>query len=151
MYHIKCIETSSYTNVVRSPAVSRFVKDVAEIASLNTTPEFHFRFDDRPISDGQPTRWTVYNPHDQLALIAKLVYLTKINTNTASFQAMVMENHVVTATCIKDMSNRYAPAPLLCVIYYSLSPQDRANHHGAQRHHKGRHRQAPPHPVRRRD
>lgn len=104
-YHIKCIETNTFTTVVRSPAVTRFVRNVAEIASIESSPEFHFKFSVRPITDDQPTRWTTYNSYDQLTLLAKLIYLVKINTENASFQAMVMENHVITATCVKNMSN----------------------------------------------
>ena len=102
-YHVKCIETSTFTTVVRSPAVSRFTRDVAEIIGLNTVPEFHFRFSNHPVGT-QPIRWTVYNPYDQLTLIAKLIYIAKSNSPTRSMQAMVMDGHVVTATCTKDMT-----------------------------------------------
>ncbi len=101
-YLIKCIETNTFTTVVRSPAVSRFTRDIADIINLDTVPDFHFKFSDHPVG-AQPVRWTVYNPYDQLTLIAKLIYIAKSNTESASMQAMVMDGHVVTATCTKNM------------------------------------------------
>jgi hypothetical protein len=116
-YLIKCIETNTFTTVVRSAAVSRFIRDVSDVAGLNTVPEMHFRFSDHPI--GQlPVRWTIYNPHDQLTLIAKLVYLVKTRIKTSTFQAMVMDNHVVTATCIKDLGQRYFCDDVLFSLFH---------------------------------
>ena len=120
-YHIKCIETNAFTTVVRSPAVSRFTRDIADIIGLDTVPEFHFRFSDYPIGAVQPAiRWTVYNPHDQLTLIAKLIYIAKADRESTTMQAMVMDGHVVTATCTKNMATgccMFVVCCCLCCVY----------------------------------
>jgi hypothetical protein len=103
-YHLRCVQSDTTTTVVRSPAVSKFVKEIAGIVSLNITPNFYFRFSEKPTTE-QPIRWTIYNPFDQLTLVAKLIYMYKSRSETSSFQAMVMENHVVTATCVKDRAS----------------------------------------------
>ena len=148
-YHIKCIETNTFTTIVRSPAVTRFIRNVAEIASIESSPEFHFKFSVRPTTDGQPIRWTTYNSYDQLTLIAKLIYLVKINTENSSFQAMVMENHVITATCSKNMTNGWVLSALLQYFFVlSLSCFQHCLHHlRSQRHHQDRPRRSASPPI----
>jgi hypothetical protein len=130
-YHLKCVQTDTITTVIHSPAVCRFVQNVASITSLSTTPDFYFRYSERP-SDQPIVGWRAYSPFDQLTLVARLIHMYNADKETCSFQAMVMvsppldsqplgspsdrwdpqDNHVVTAACIKDLAARTARVSL---------------------------------------
>jgi hypothetical protein len=92
------------TKVVHCPAVCGFYGRLATSASLDTVPPFYFRFSEKKTK----VNWTLYNAHDQLLLIAKMIGMFKSTNRDSNFQIMIMENHVVTATCIKDLAAKTA-------------------------------------------
>jgi hypothetical protein len=92
------------TKVVHCPAVCLFLGALATSASLDTLPPFYFRFSEKKAK----VNWTLYNAHDQLLLIAKMIGMFKSTNKDSNFQIMIMDNHVVTATCTKDLSAKIA-------------------------------------------
>ena len=113
-YSIECHASRTMASVIHSPAVCSFVSNIATNTSFNPNPFFYFKYSEQPVAAATTTTtdgpvvvpsWKVYNQYDQLALIAKMIFMYKSNENTSSFQSVLSQNHIVTAVCSKNGLN----------------------------------------------
>ncbi len=100
--------TVTTTTVVHERAVLNFIRKVALNTTLATDYLFYFKFSQSPSNapQQQAVRWKVYDPYDQLTLIAKTIFMYRSKEDESNFRTELgEEGHFVTAVCTKDPSS----------------------------------------------
>ena len=93
--NLKCASTSSVTSIVHNPAIYDFTAKIARLLTLDTKFPSYLRYSMQPITTQGRCIWVNYKMHDQLTVMAKLIFM--FNNPDSRFIANISDGHAVTA------------------------------------------------------